>query len=130
MLWENASESGGLHRIPHPEPRPARRLRIFELFPILLAIAFNWIIAIIVTESGHYDNSDATTQASHEESIVLSQPAWLDRWLNNQQGERCLHAFHTCISGAVCSMPGCHMDCCTTLCSWTILWTWPHRSPS
>ena len=108
MLWENASESGGLHRIPHPEPRPARRLRIFELFPILLAIAFNWIIPIIVTEAGHYDNSDATTQANcrTDQSDVLSHSPWIRFPYPGQWGGPIFTGFGVvaCLAGALSAM--------------------------
>ena len=87
---------------------PGRRLRIFELFPILLAIAFNWIIAIIVTESGHYDNSSPSTQANcrTDQSDVLSHSPWIRFPYPGQWGGPIFTTFGVvaCLAGALSAM--------------------------
>lgn len=65
------------------------RLRIFELFPVLLAIAVTWVYAIIVTEAGAYDKyapTDDTTLPDNfyqfcrtDQSSVLKDSPWI-RW--------------------------------------------------
>jgi hypothetical protein len=55
-----------------------RRWRVFELLPVLLAIGCTWIYGIIVTESGAYDNSSASTQAAcrTDQTEVLKNTPW------------------------------------------------------
>lgn len=51
---------------------------MFELLPVLLAIGCTWIYGIIVTESGAYDNSSASTQAAcrTDQTDVLKNTPW------------------------------------------------------
>ena len=58
---------------------PRRRLRLFELFPVLLGIAVTWIIAAILTASGTYDNASPGQQASCKTNnlTVLNNSPWI-----------------------------------------------------
>jgi hypothetical protein len=66
----------------HAAPRPhnnTHRLRIFELFPVLLGIAVTWIIGAILTASGTYDNSSAAQQANCKTNNlkILNDAPWI-----------------------------------------------------
>ena len=93
---------------PGPSGDTWRRLRIFEMFPILLAIIFNWVIAIIVTESGHYDHSSAKTQANcrTDQSDVLSHSPWIRFPYPGQWGGPIFTGFGVvaCFAGAISAM--------------------------
>ena len=57
--------------------------RLFELFPVLLAIAVTWVYAIIVTEAGGYDGYDEKSNfyqyCRTDQSSVLRDSSWF-RW--------------------------------------------------
>jgi xanthine/uracil permease len=55
------------------------RLRLFELFPVLLAIIVTWIYGIIMTEAGAYNNSSAAIQAAcrTDKTTVLKNSPWV-----------------------------------------------------
>jgi hypothetical protein len=53
------------HTLPYPPPtrRPRRRrVRVFELFPVVLAIAVVWTCGAIATAAGAYNSASADTQ--------------------------------------------------------------------
>lgn len=60
-----------------------RRLRVFELFPVLLAIAVTWVYGIIVTEAGAYGDSSNPNEfhkyCRTDQSTVLRDSSWF-RW--------------------------------------------------
>lgn len=59
-------------------PLGSYKWRVFELFPIILAIAVVWIYGIIMTEAGVYDNSSPNIQAAcrTDQSSVLKDSPW------------------------------------------------------
>lgn len=65
------------HRLALP-PAPCR-LRIFELFPVLLGIAVTWIIAAIITASGAYNNASASQQqyCKTNNLAILENAPWI-----------------------------------------------------
>lgn len=58
---------------------PAPRLRLFELFPVLLGIAVTWIIAAIITASGAYNNASASQQqyCKTNNLAILESAPWI-----------------------------------------------------
>ncbi len=62
-----------------PASRPCRRLRLFELFPVLLGIAVTWVIAAVLTASGTYNNASPQQQASCKTNnlTVLNNSPWI-----------------------------------------------------
>jgi hypothetical protein len=54
------------------------RLRIFELFPVLLGILLSWFIAWLLTIGGVYNSSSADVQAAcrTDQSTVLYNSPW------------------------------------------------------
>ena len=63
--------------------KSACRFRLFELFPVLLAIGLTWLYAYIVTIAGTYDNysrdSNFYKYCRTDQSTVLSDSPWF-RW--------------------------------------------------
>ncbi|KAK9789229.1 hypothetical protein WJX73_005194 [Symbiochloris irregularis] len=59
------------------------KLRLFELFPVLLGIAFTWIYGIIVTAAGAYGDANNPNEFHQycrtDQSHVLSDSSWF-RW--------------------------------------------------
>lgn len=55
------------------------RLRLFEMFPVLLAIIVTWIYGIIMTEAGVYDRASPGIQAAcrTDQTSVLKNSPWL-----------------------------------------------------
>ncbi|CAK0786722.1 hypothetical protein CVIRNUC_009936 [Coccomyxa viridis] len=56
-------------------------MRIFEMFPVILAIVVVWVYAVILTEAGAYDNA-STARQEHcrtDQSSVLQNSPW-GRW--------------------------------------------------
>lgn len=54
------------------------RLRLFELFPILLSILLSWFVAWLLTIGGAYNSSPAAVQAAcrTDQSHVLADSPW------------------------------------------------------
>eukprot|EP00884_Botryococcus_braunii_P002860 jgi/Botrbrau1/12575/Bobra.0169s0108.1 len=62
-----------------PLPLKLGRLRLFEMFPVLLAIIVTWIYGIIMTEAGAYNGASRGIQAAcrTDQTSVLKHSPWL-----------------------------------------------------
>ncbi|KAF6262263.1 permease family-domain-containing protein [Scenedesmus sp. NREL 46B-D3] len=61
-----------------PMPGGRGKLRVFELFPVLLGILFSWFIAWLLTIAGTYDSAAPEVQAAcrTDQSSVLYNSPW------------------------------------------------------
>lgn len=62
-----------------PMPGGRGKLRLFELFPVLLGILLSWFVAWILTLSGVYNSSPPEVQAAcrTDQSNVLANSPWI-----------------------------------------------------
>ena len=102
------TESSGRHPT-HLKLVPLHgRMRIFELFPIVLAIAVVWSYGAIVTAAGVYDNSPADVQKAcrTDQTDVLARSPWFRVPYPGQWGRPVftVAAVFTMLAGAISAM--------------------------
>jgi hypothetical protein len=67
------------HTHPPLHHTTTRRLRVFELFPVLLGILMSWFVAWVCTIAGAYTNAPPPVQAAcrTDQSTVLANAPWI-----------------------------------------------------
>lgn len=96
-----------MRNIAIPLPRIGK-MRIFELFPVILAIIVTWVYAVIVTEAGAYDNASPSTQmyCRTDQTTVLKNTNWIRFPYPGQWGAPTFSAsgVFTMFAGAISAM--------------------------